>query len=44
MRLLLALLGVFIMISLAALACADLDNDGGDDVGSAFHATSIVSQ
>ena len=44
MRVLLTLLGIFIAISLAALACGDLDDAGGDDEGCHGLPIVIVSQ
>jgi len=44
MRLLLALLGVLLILSLAVLAGADVDDGGVEDAGSGSYLTPIVGQ
>jgi hypothetical protein len=44
MRLLLTLLGISILICLVVLACADVQDVGGDDTGSGGVPTVVVSQ
>jgi hypothetical protein len=44
MRLLLTLLGIFIAFSLAALACADAEDVGGNDTDLLDFPTTVGSQ
>jgi hypothetical protein len=44
MKLLVTVLGIFILIGLVALACADMQDVGDDDTGSVGFRTVVVSQ
>lgn len=44
MRVLLTLLGIFILVSLVALACSALDDAGSDDADFVGLPISVVSQ